>query len=88
MPQKLVVVSAGRSICTLHAAQVEPARYGAARTVAMATAISASVTVSIGELTSGVRSLMLRVMLVVRSTWGRQRQQGQSAHLAQAAAAS
>ncbi len=37
-------------------------------TAAMATAISASVTVSIGELTRGVRSCMLRVMFVVRST--------------------
>ena len=37
-------------------------------TVAMATAISASVTVSMGELTIGVRILRLRVMLVVRST--------------------
>jgi hypothetical protein len=37
-------------------------------TVAIATAISASVTVSMGELTIGVRSEMLRVILVVRST--------------------
>jgi hypothetical protein len=34
----------------------------------MATAIDASVTVSIGEDTSGVRKLMFRVTLLVRST--------------------
>ena len=38
------------------------------RTSAIATAIAASVTVSIGEDTSGVRRLMFRVTLLVRST--------------------
>lgn len=42
----------------------------AAPTVAIATAISASVTVSIGELTMGTRSLILRVTLEDKSTCG------------------
>jgi hypothetical protein len=38
-------------------------------TVAMVMAISPSVTVSIGDETMGVRSVMFLVTLVVRSTW-------------------
>lgn len=38
-------------------------------TMAMVTAMSPSVTVSMGEETMGMRTLMFLVMFVVRSTW-------------------
>lgn len=53
-------------------------------TVAIATAISASVTVSMGLLTIGTRSLMFLVTLQVRSTWTAQQlqhEQGRRARL-------
>ena len=55
--------------CLLRVFWQQSRRLGGGRTVAIAIAISASVTVSIGELTIGDVSRMFLVRLALRSTW-------------------